>query len=39
MIRYCENCYVPYDTERNGNEYFCPKCMGQQVEVIENGLD
>jgi Zn finger protein HypA/HybF involved in hydrogenase expression len=37
MLKQCENCEITYDTERNGNEYFCPKCMGVEIEVVENG--
>ena len=34
MIKHCENCWENYDPERKGaNEYFCPKCLGVEMEV------
>lgn len=38
MIRFCENCLQSYDTERrDANDYFCPKCMGNEIMGVENG--
>jgi|TARA_Y100000310_G_scaffold62935_1_gene58207 anaerobic ribonucleoside-triphosphate reductase len=38
MIRHCEHCWESYDTERNGNEFFCPKCA--KLNGVEgNGMD
>ena len=40
MIKSCENCWETYDVERNdSNEYFCPKCMGNKIRGIKNGMD
>jgi len=34
MMRDCENCWIPYDTERkDANAHFCPKCIGDEPEV------
>ncbi len=40
MMRYCEECFNNYETEReDASEYFCPKCCIIKLRGDGDGLE